>query len=137
MGLRWINPISNICKAPPQYLKMVNEAYINKYEVYLEHALKKELKGKAESAAVYHLNTKLSPYKKMAEHIKSTCAMMGTDELWLSCAILRYRYLLPQVMMEHTSCFGKTVQERVKSETKGDFEKLLLEMIRVAWPDAP
>ena len=34
--------------------------------------------------------------------------------------------------MEHTSCFGKTVQERVKSETKGDFEKLLLEMIRVA-----
>jgi hypothetical protein len=39
--------------------------------------------------------------------------------------------------MEHTAEYGKSLQERVKSETKGDYGKLLLEMIRVAWPDAP
>ncbi|KAL3801933.1 hypothetical protein HJC23_010277 [Cyclotella cryptica] len=105
-----------ICKAPPKYLKLINDAYVNKYEVNLEYALKKELSGKAESAAIFHLNMKLSPYKTMAEHIKSTCAMMGTDELGLSCAILRYQSVLPQVMMEHTAQFGKTLQERFRDE---------------------
>lgn len=126
-----------ICKAPPEYLKMINLAYVNRYEVNLEYALKKELRGTVEDAAVYHLNMKLKPFKTMAEHIKSTCAGMGTDEIGLSSAILRFQNVLPKVMIEHTSEFGKTLQERVKSETKGDYERLLLEMIRVAWPDAP
>ena len=126
-----------LCKSPPEYLKMVNLAYVNRYDVNMEYALKKELRGKAEDAAVYHLNMKLKPYKTMAEHIKSTCAGMGTDEIGLSSAILRFQNVLPKVMMEHTAEFGKTLQERIKSETKGDYEKMLLEMIRVAWPDAP
>jgi hypothetical protein len=126
-----------ICKAPPEYLKMVNLAYVHKYDVSLEYALKKELGGKAEAAALYHLKMKLEPFKTMAEHIKSTCAGIGTDEIGLSSAILRFQNVLPRVMMEHTAEYGKSLQERVKSETKGDYGKLLLEMIRVAWPDAP
>lgn len=126
-----------IVKSPPQYLKLVDDAYVAKHKVNLERAIEKELSGKVKKAAIFELGMKLTPYPTMAEHIKSTCAGMGTDELGLSCAILRYQHVLPRVMIEHTNLFGKTIHDRVASETSGDYKNLLLEMIRVAWPDAP
>jgi hypothetical protein len=125
-----------ICKCPPEYLQMVNLAYVNKYDVSLEYALKKELRGKVEDAAVYHLSMKLNPFKTMAEHIKSTCSGVGTDELGLSCAIVRFQNVLPNVMIEHNAEYGKTLQERLMDETGGDYQNLLLEITRAAWPDA-
>jgi len=126
-----------ICKSPPQYLQMIDDAYVATYHVNLQHALKKELHRKTDDAALFTLGMKLHPYETAAELIKSTCAGMGTNELGLSCAILRYQHILPQVMMEHTKLFEKSIGDRVSSETSGDYEQLLLEMIRVAWPGAP
>ena len=128
---------SILCKSPPQFLKMVDAAYVAKYNVNLEKALEKELGGKARNAALHTVGMKLHPYETVAGHIKRTCAGMGTDELGLSCAILRYQHILPQVSIEHTNLYSKSISERVASETSGNFEGLLLEMIRVAWPDAP
>ena len=69
--------------------------------------------------------------------LQYTCAGIGTDELGLSCAILRYQHILPRVMIEHSNMYGKTIGDRINDETRGDFQELLLEMVRVAWPDAP
>mmetsp|Transcript_9209 Transcript_9209/g.13877 ORF Transcript_9209/g.13877 Transcript_9209/m.13877 type:complete len:335 (+) Transcript_9209:161-1165(+) len=126
-----------ICKSPPQYLQMVDDAYVTTYDVKLQHALKEELRGKTKDAALFALGMKLHPYVTAAELIKNTCAGMGTDELGLSCAILRYQHILPQVMVEHIKLFEKSIGDRVSSETGGDYKQLLLEMIRVAWPGAP
>mmetsp|Transcript_7781 Transcript_7781/g.16218 ORF Transcript_7781/g.16218 Transcript_7781/m.16218 type:complete len:331 (-) Transcript_7781:83-1075(-) len=123
-----------ICKSPPKYLKMVDSAYVEKNNVNLERALEKELSGKAKKAAIYELGMKLSPYETVAELIKQTCAGMGTDELGLSCAILRYQTILPHVMIEHTNMYSKTIQDRVQEETSGYYKDLLLEMIHVVWP---
>lgn len=125
-----------ICKAPPTYLRMIDNAYVAKYNHNLERALEKELSGKGKKAAIFHLNMKLNPYHTAAEHIKSTCAGIGTDELGLSCAILRYQHILPRVMVEHVNISSKTVEERVVSETSGYYRKLLVQMIKVAWPEA-
>jgi len=125
-----------ICKAPPKYLQMIDDAYVAKHNRNLERALEKELSGKGKKAAIFHLNMKLNPYQTAAEHIKSTCAGIGTDELGLSCAILRYQTILPHVMVEHINISSKTVEERVVSETSGYYQKLLVQMIKVAWPDA-
>mmetsp|Transcript_10130 Transcript_10130/g.23093 ORF Transcript_10130/g.23093 Transcript_10130/m.23093 type:complete len:208 (+) Transcript_10130:137-760(+) len=126
-----------ICKAPPEYLKMIDTAYVSARNVNLEHALLKCLKGKAEAAAVFHLNMKLKPYETIATLIKSTCAGLGTDELGLTCAVIRYQHVLQQVTMAHIDLFGKTIGDRIVKETRGDFKKLLLEVVRVAWPDTP
>lgn len=32
-------------------------------------------------------------------------------------------------MVAHVELFGSTIQDRVKSETRGDYEKLLLELV--------
>ena len=100
----------------------------------LQKALEKELSGKTEDAAIHTLNMKLKPYDAIAEHIKSTCKGMGTDELGLSCAILRYQHILEKVQIAHINLYSKTIGDRVESETRGDFERLLLEMVKVAWP---
>lgn len=126
-----------LCKSPPEYLKMVDDAYVSKYNVNLEKAMEKTMHGKAKKAAIFTVGMKLHPYETIAKHIKSTCAGVGTDELGLSCAILRYQHVLPQVMIEHTNLYSKSIITRVVDETSGDFGKLLLEMIRVAWPGAP
>lgn len=126
-----------ICKSPPQYLKMVDNAYVKKNGINLERALEKELSGNAKKAAVFELGMKLKPYETIAALIKSTCAGLGTDEIGLSCAILRYQHILPRVMVEHTNLYSKTIQDRVCSETSGDYKNLLVKMIHVAWPDAP
>jgi len=123
-----------ICKSPPEYLKLVDDAYVAEYNVNLERALEKELSGKAKQAAIFTLGMKLHPYETIAQHIKSTCAGMGTDELGLSCAILRYQHVLPRVMVEHTNLYSKTIGDRIADETSGDYKDLLLEMVRVAWP---
>ena len=62
---------------------MINDAYGAKRNHNLERALEKELSGKGEKAAIFHLNMKLNPCKTGAEHIKSTCAGIGigTDKL--------------------------------------------------------
>ena len=124
-----------ICKAPPKYLQMIDDAYVAKHNHNLERALEKELSGKGKKAAIYHLNMKLKPYESAAEHIKSCCAGLGTDELGLSSAILRFQYILPQVQVEHINMSSKTIEDRVNSETSGDYRKLLVQMIKVAWPD--
>ncbi|KAL9189749.1 hypothetical protein ACHAXT_009424 [Thalassiosira profunda] len=123
-----------ICKAPPQYLRMVDDCYVAENNVNLQKALEKELSGKAEDAAIHTVNMKLKPYDAIAEHIKSTCKGMGTDELGLSCAILRYQHVLQSVQIAHINLSSKTIADRVESETRGDFERLLLEMVKVAWP---
>ena len=125
-----------ICKAPATYLQMIDNAYVDKHNHNLERALEKELSGKGKKAAIFHLNMKLNPHQTAAEHIKSTCAGIGTDELGLSCAILRYQHILPRVMVEHVNISGKTIEERVVSETSGYYRKLLVQMIKVGWPDA-
>mmetsp|Transcript_4210 Transcript_4210/g.5504 ORF Transcript_4210/g.5504 Transcript_4210/m.5504 type:complete len:168 (+) Transcript_4210:3-506(+) len=126
-----------MCKSPPQYLQMIDNAYVANYNINLEKALEKELRGKTEKAAIFTLGMKLSPYETVAKLIKSTCAGMGTDELGLSCAILRYQHILPRVMIEHTKLSSKTIGDRIASETSRDFRELLLEMVRVAWPGTP
>ncbi len=127
--------IDIISLAPPKYLQMIDDAYIAKHNHNLERALEKELSGKGKKAAIYHLNMKLKPYETAAEHIKSCCAGLGTDELGLSCAILRFQFILPQVQVEHINMSSKTIEDRVNSETSGDYNKLLVQMIKVAWPD--
>lgn len=126
-----------LCKSPPQFLKMVDAAYVAKYNVNLEKALEKEFGGKVHKAALHTVGMKLHPYETVAGHIKGTCAGMGTDELGLSCAILRYQHILPQVVIAHINLYSKSIGERVADKTSGDFKDLLLEIIRVAWPDAP
>lgn len=118
-----------ICKSPPEHLEKVNDLYVEKHDVTLLKALDSELGGDVEKAAKYAVGMKLKPMETMAAHIKSTCAGFGTDELGLTCCIIRYQPFLSDINDAHQELFDKSIQDRIESEVGGDYKKLLLTIV--------
>jgi Annexin len=124
-----------IFAAPAEHLKNINAVYSDKYGYTLEKVMEKELGGELKLAAAHYITMKIKPYHGMAELIKSACAGFGTDELLLTCCIIRYQEVMANVMTAHIELFGKTVHDRVRSECKGKYKELLLQVLNTAWPE--
>lgn len=114
---------------PEEHLKTVNLAYAEKHGFTLFMALETELKGAVRDASIFTLGMKLKPYETIAKLIKEACAGFGTNELLLTCCLIRYQPVLDAVMTAHVELFEKTVADRIKEETNGDYEKVLLAVI--------
>ena len=129
-----------ICAAPPQFLAMISQAYADKYGYTLPKAMEKELGSVTEKhireATLYCIGMKLKPFETAAETIKLACAGIGTDELLLTCCILRYEQVLQQVMTAHIELYGKTIQDRVRSECGGMYKTVLLTFLDRIWPES-
>ncbi len=124
-----------IVLSPPQYLKLVNLAYADKYGYTLVKAVEEELGGNAEQSALFALKMKLKPYEAIAGLIKAACAGIGTDELLLTCCIIRYQDVMGHVNFAHEELYGKSIQDRVKDECGGNYKDLLLALINKACPE--
>jgi len=121
-----------LVNSPPEYLKMVDAKYVEKYGYSLWRAMEKELRGYAEKAAVFTFGMKIKPAETVAKLLESTMAGIGTDELGLSAAVVRYQRLLPEVTQAYEELLGgKTLEKRIKGETSRRYEKLLVEIISV------
>lgn len=128
-----------LCASPPQHLENIDKAYAEKYGYKLAKALEKELggvgEGKVQDACVHLVGMKLKPAETAAQLIKQACAGIGTDELLLACSIIRYQTVLSAVQSAHIELFGKTIQDRVRSEVGGKFKAVLLQVLNTAWPE--
>ena len=121
-----------IANSPPEHLATVNDLYVAKHERTLISALESELGGDVEKGAMHCVGMKLKPEETVARLIKSTCAGFGTDELGLTCAIIRYQSILPEVNNVHQDLFEKSIQDRIKHEVGGNYKKLLLAIVDFA-----
>jgi hypothetical protein len=121
-----------LCASPPEYLRKMNLLYAEKYGYTLVKAMETEFRGRTGPSAMFMLNMKVKPYEAVANLIATACKGMGTDELLLTCTIVRYQNILKEVMIAHIELFGKTVQERVESEVGGDYRRLLLMVLESA-----
>jgi hypothetical protein len=119
-----------ICQSPSEHLKKVNQMYADKHDITLFQAVKDEMSGKIEAATVFLLGMKLKPYDTVAKLIQQACAGTGTDELLLTCTIVRYQAHLPQIMEAYEELTGKTLKDTLKSEIGGDYRRLLDEVIQ-------
>lgn len=124
-----------IVLSPPKYLSMVNFAYADAYGYTLVKAMEEELGGEAESAAIFLVNMRLKPFKTIAGMIKTACAGIGTDELLLTCCVIRYQDVMGHVNFAHEELYGKSVQERVADELGGNYEKVLLALLDKVSPE--
>mmetsp|Transcript_22673 Transcript_22673/g.64190 ORF Transcript_22673/g.64190 Transcript_22673/m.64190 type:complete len:330 (-) Transcript_22673:148-1137(-) len=122
-----------LCKSPPEYLKKLNLAYAEEHGYTLLKVLEKELGGQLEDAAVFMLMMKTKPYQAVAGLVTKACKGFGTNELLLTCTIIRYQNILKDVMDAYIEKEGKTIQDTVKSETRGDYEDLLVELCNTAF----
>jgi len=120
--------------SPPKYLKIVNAVYADQYGYTLFKAFEKEMGSLGGEAILFTLGMKLKPYETIAKLIKKACAGFGTDELLLTCTLIRYQDLMGHVCVAHEELFEKSVHKRVKDETRGNYEKLLLELLNKVAP---
>lgn len=128
-----------LCKiivlSPPKHLKNISSYYADAYGYTLFKVFEKEFGGDSEASILYTLGLKLKPFETIAKMIKSACAGIGTDELLLTCLLIRYQKYLPFVNMAHEELFQKSIHERVKSECGGNYKKLLLEIVNKTCPE--
>lgn len=121
--------------SPPKYLKIVNSVYADMYGYTLFKAFEEEMSSTAAEAALFTLGMKLKPFDTIAKLIKKACAGFGTDELLLTCCLIRYQDLLGHAEVAHEELFEKSIHKRVKDETRGNYEKLLLTLLNHAVPE--
>lgn len=128
-----------LCAAPPEHLTAINAAYADKYGYTLSKAMEKELggllEGQVKKACLYIIGMKLKPYETMAGLVKQACAGFGTDELLLTCCIIRFQQTMTDVMAAHIEMYGKTIHARVRHEVGGKFKDLLLQILNTVWPE--
>jgi len=124
-----------LCASPPEHLEKINRVYADKYGYTLWKAMEKELGGNAEKACLFTIGMKLKPFETIADLIKSACAGFGTDELLLTSCVVRYQYVMNHVMPAHIELYGKTVQDRIRHETGGNYKDILLAVTCKAWPE--
>ena len=126
-----------IVMSPPKYLSIINAVYADEYGYTLLKALEEEMgdSNYAAEAALFTLGMKLKPYETIAKLIKKTCAGFGTNELLLACSVICYQGLLVPVEEAHKELYEKSIYERVRDETGGNFEKLLVALLSRVIPE--
>jgi hypothetical protein len=121
--------------SPPQHLEQISAAYSDKYGYTLMKAMEKELGGEVQKAVLHMLGMKLKPFETVATLIRNACAGIGTDEMLLTCSIIRYQMVLPNVVGAHIDLYGKSLHQRIRSETGGKYREVLLQIVNVTWPE--
>jgi hypothetical protein len=124
-----------IVLSPPKYLKMVNDVYADKHGYTLIKAMDKELGGNAKKGSTFTLKMRFKPYEAIAELIKSACAGLGTDELLLTCCVIRYQDLMAHVNFAHEELYQKSIHDRVREECSGNYKTLLLALLNKVCPE--
>lgn len=124
-----------LCAAPPEHLENISKAYADKYGYTIMKAMEKEMSGEVKLAVLHMLGMKLKPYETLAKLIRDACAGFGTDELLLTCTIIRSQAVLQEVQAAHIELYGKTIHDRVRSEAGGKYKTLLLQILNAVWPE--
>jgi len=128
-----------IVSAPPEHLVNINQEYANKYGYTLWKALEKELNGIGEKnlrqATLYEIGMKLNPHETMSRLIDQACRGFGTDELLLTCCLIRFQPHMANIMAAHIDEFGKTIHDVVREEVSGKYKVLLLQVLNTVWPE--
>eukprot|EP00549_Striatella_unipunctata_P023814 CAMPEP_0118715030 /NCGR_PEP_ID=MMETSP0800-20121206/26608_1 /TAXON_ID=210618 ORGANISM="Striatella unipunctata, Strain CCMP2910" /NCGR_SAMPLE_ID=MMETSP0800 /ASSEMBLY_ACC=CAM_ASM_000638 /LENGTH=331 /DNA_ID=CAMNT_0006621073 /DNA_START=33 /DNA_END=1028 /DNA_ORIENTATION=+ len=115
-----------LCASPAEHLKKVNMLYADKHGYTLMKVLEKEMGGDLQKGSLFMLGMKTKPSETIAKLIKSACAGFGTDELLLTCTLIRYQKVLKDAEVAHVDLFGKTICDRIQSETGGSYRDVLL-----------
>ena len=90
--------------------------------------MEKEIGGDAGRAGLFMLGMKIKPYETVAKLIEKACKGFGTNELLLTTTLIRYQKILNEVKVAYEEMTGKLLEETIKSETGGDYRRVLLEI---------
>lgn len=110
-------------------LRAIAAQYMQRYHIALPEVIKKEFSGHMEDALLLMLERALDRTMTDAVQLEETMKGMGTKDCLLVNRAVRIhwdRQHMDQVKKAYAHRFKKDLLARVRGETRGDFEKLLV-----------
>lgn len=113
-------------------IRAINHTYEQKFKRRLEDVLRKEFSGHMEDALLFQLRHAIDKYMHAAALLEDSMAGLGTKDHLLVSRVVRYHWD-PNVMANVKGAFqqryNKSLANRIKGETSGDYERLMLACI--------
>ena len=95
----------------------------------MEKAIKKEFSGNAEKTLLSVLKAVMDPAAYFAERLYKAMKGLGTnDKVLMRVIITRDEIDMDQIRSCYQSLYHKTLVEAVRSDTSGDYRKILVEL---------
>ncbi|KAI0018347.1 hypothetical protein F4780DRAFT_794779 [Xylariomycetidae sp. FL0641] len=113
-------------------IRAINQAYKLKYAKELERVIAKTFSGHMEDALLFQLRHAVDKYMHMAALLEDAMAGLGTKDFLLIHRVIRYHwdpYTMANVKGAYKQRYKKSLASRIKGETSGDYERLLLACI--------
>ncbi|KAI9050818.1 hypothetical protein LZ554_004937 [Drepanopeziza brunnea f. sp. 'monogermtubi'] len=110
----------------------IAHTYKQKFTRDLESVIKKEFSGHMEDALLYQLRTGVDRAMRDAIMLEEAMSGLGTKDVLLVNRVIRAhwdRNHMAQVKGAYQARFRKSLASRIKGETRGDYEKLMIACI--------
>ncbi|KAI0889856.1 uncharacterized protein GGS22DRAFT_4928 [Annulohypoxylon maeteangense] len=113
-------------------IRAINHAYEQKFRRRLEDVIRKEFSGHMEEALLYQLRNAVDKYMHAAALLEDAMAGLGTKDHLLVSRVVRYhwdRQQMANVNGAFQQRYRRSLASRIKGETSGDYERLMLACI--------
>lgn len=133
VGTDEVQVMGILCNRSQAEVAAINHQFHATYAKRLVHALESELSGHMENALTFIVKYSADKYQCQAEYLEKAMAGPGTDERALTNRIVRLHWDQqgkPQVMRAYQACYKRDLISRVKGETSGDYERILVALLQ-------
>lgn len=110
-------------------IRAIAHEYKLKYARDLETVIKKEFRGHMEDALLYQLQHATDKYMHQAKLLEDAMAGAGTKDHLLVARVVRSHWdkgNMANVKGAYRTKYGKDLAKRIKGETSGDYERLMV-----------
>ncbi|KAF9280572.1 Annexin A7 [Mortierella antarctica] len=116
---------------PDAHLRAVFAQYQTRYGKKFTRVIKKEFSGWVKTGLVYLVSWITNPAHCVAKHLEKSMAGAGTDDQQLTRLLVRNRTqpFMNQVKAAYQAKYRKTLRDRIKGETSGDYRRTLFSVI--------
>lgn len=113
-------------------IRAIADKYQRKYARDLEKVIKKEFSGHMEDALLYQLRHAMDKYKHQAQLLEDAMAGAGTKDHLLVARVVRSHWdrgNMANVKGAYKHVYHQDLSRRIKGETSGDYERLMIACI--------
>ncbi|KAI0146630.1 annexin-like protein [Pestalotiopsis sp. NC0098] len=113
-------------------IRAINHAYEQKFRKRLADIIRKEFSGHMQEALLFQLNHAVDKYMHAAALLEDAMAGLGTKDELLVARVVRYHWdshAMANIKGAFHQRYKTTLAKRIKGETSGDYERLMVACI--------
>ncbi|CAM1506796.1 Fc.00g064370.m01.CDS01 [Cosmosporella sp. VM-42] len=136
MGTDEILVCSIMSQRNDNQIRAIAHTYKQKFNKDLEKVIKSEFSGHMEDALLFQLRHAIDKYMHAAQLLEDAMAGMGTKDHLLVARVIRFhwdRNMMANVKAAYQQRFRRSLGSRIKGETSGDYERMLIAAIGDPW----